>query len=190
MSVPFAQRTQWDLTPSEIARALEEARIQGRAVCNLTASNPTLCGIQYHEAAILAPLSKPAVLDYEPDPRGLLLARESVCAYYASHAASLQPDQIILTTSTSEAYSFLFRLLCNPDDEVLIARPSYPLFDFLAQICDVRLVPYPLFYDHGWHIDFADLRHRITPRTRAIALVHPHKRRSRRLSSAAGRQFC
>jgi aspartate/methionine/tyrosine aminotransferase len=174
MPISFALRTAWDLTPSETAQALEEARLRGQAICNLTASNPTHCGFDYNEAAIIAALSVPAVFYYEPDPRGMLHARQAVCSYYASHSASLQPDQLILTTSTSEAYSFLFRLLCNPDDEVLIAQPSYPLFDFLAQISDVRLFPYPLFYDHGWHIDFAGLRQKITPRTRAIALVHPN----------------
>lgn len=174
MPISFARRTSWDLTSSETARALEEARISGQAICNLTVSNPTVCGFEYNEAAIIAALSVPAVFDYEPDPRGMLHAREAVCAYYASHAASIQPRQLVLTTSTSEAYSYLFRLLCDPDDEVLIAQPSYPLFDFLAQICDVRLVPYQLFYDHGWHIDFSGLRQKITPRTRAIALVHPN----------------
>ena len=174
MPAHFARRTDWDLTASETARALEEARSSGQAICNLTVSNPTICGFQYNEAGILAALSEPAAFDYEPDPRGLLKARKAVCGYYASHSARLKPEQLILTTSTSEAYSFLFRLLCNPDDEVLIAQPSYPLFDFLAQICDVHLVPYPLFYDHGWHIDFATLRRQITPRSRAIALVHPN----------------
>lgn len=174
MPITFAQRSAWDLAASETARALEEARATGQAICNLTASNPTVAGFEYNEPGIIAALSVPAVFDYDPDPRGILQAREAVCAYYAGHAAPLQPNQLILTTSTSEAYSYLFRLLCNPHDEVLIAQPSYPLFDFLAQICDVRLAAYPLFYDHGWHIDFAALRQRITPRTRAIALVHPN----------------
>ncbi len=174
MPVSFAQRTEWDLTTSETARALEEASASGQPVCKLTVSNPTICGFQYNQQAILAALAQPAVLDYEPDPRGLLAAREAVCAYYATHSARVDPARLILTTSTSEAYSFLFRLLANPGDEVLIAQPSYPLFDFLARICDVRLAPYPLFYDHGWHIDFDGLRQRITPRTRAIALVHPN----------------
>lgn len=174
MPAHFARRTDWDLTASETARALEEARSSGQAICNLTVSNPTICGFQYNEAGILAALSEPAAFDYEPDPRGLLKAREAVCGYYASHSARLKPEQLILTTSTSEAYSFLFRLLCDPEDEILIAQPSYPLFDFLAQLSDLRLVPYPIFYDHGWQIDFAGLRQRITPRTRAIALVHPN----------------
>jgi aspartate/methionine/tyrosine aminotransferase len=174
MSISFAQRTEWDLTSSETARALEEAHASGQAVCNLTASNPTAAGFQYNETAIIAALSVPAVFDYDPAPRGIMEAREAVCRYYADHSALLHPDQIVLTTSTSEAYSYLFRLLCNPYDEILIAQPTYPLFDFLAQISDVRLRPYPLFYDHGWHIDLETLRQRITTQTRAIALVHPN----------------
>jgi aspartate/methionine/tyrosine aminotransferase len=104
----------------------------------------------------------------------LLSAREAVCAYYAGHGVALTPEHIFLTTSTSEAYSFLFRLLCDPGDEVLIGQPGYPLFDFLARLDDVRLVPYELFYDHGWHLDMESLRRRVTSRTRAIAVVHPN----------------
>jgi alanine-synthesizing transaminase len=101
-------------------------------------------------------------------------ARKEVAGYYADHGAEVDPDAIMLTTSTSEAYSYLFRLLCNAGDEVLVAQPSYPLFDFLAELEDVRLKPYPLFYDFGWWIDFAELERRIGPRTRAIVVVHPN----------------
>ena len=128
----------------------------------------------YDAEGILGALRDPVVLDYDPNPKGLLRAREAVAGYYAGHGASVDPEHIFLTTSTSEAYSFLFRVLCDPGDEVLIAQPSYPLFDFLADLDDVRLVSYPLFYDYGWHLDPAALRERITPRTRAIALVHPN----------------
>ncbi len=114
------------------------------------------------------------MLQYEPVPFGMVSAREAVAAYYAERGARLLPGQVLLTTSTSEAYSFCFRLLCDPEDEVLIARPSYPLFDFLATIQDVKLVPFSLVYDHGWQIDFHSLQQAITPRTRAIVLVHPN----------------
>ena len=146
----------------------------GRQLCDLTLSNPTVCGFDYGGPAALAPLADPCSLVYAPDARGLLRARQAVADYYADHGASVDPDQIVLTTSTSEGYSFLFRLLCDPGDEVLAAQPSYPLFDFLADLDDVRLAPYPLFYDHGWHIDFAALEQAITGRTRAILLVHPN----------------
>lgn len=101
-------------------------------------------------------------------------AREAVAGYYADHDAVVDPDQIVLTTSTSEAYSYLFRLLCDPGDEVLVPQPSYPLFDLLAGLENVVLRPYPLFYDHGWAIDMAELERSITPRTRAVMLVHPN----------------
>ena len=130
---------------------------------------------EYDRAAILAELSRPECLEYEPDPRGLLIARAAVVEYYAEAAAAkISAEQIFLTTSTSEAYSYLFRLHCDPGAEILIAQPSYPLFDFLGDLDDVRLVPYPLFYDHGWHIDIAALKERITSRTRGIVVVNPN----------------
>jgi aspartate/methionine/tyrosine aminotransferase len=149
-------------------------RAAGARLWDLTASNPTHCGFAYDAASALSPLNDPVALQYEPDPRGLLPAREAVSRYYSDHGAAVDPEQIFLTTSTSEAYSFLFRLLCDPGDEVLIGQPGYPLFDFLARLDDVRLVPYELFYDHGWHLDLEALRRRVTSRTRAIAVVHPN----------------
>ncbi len=170
----FSTRTAWETTESELARALRERRQAGLPLLDLTASNPTQCGFEYDAAAVLTPLSAPGALQYDPDPRGMRSAREAVCMYYRDHAAELDPEQIFLTTSTSEAYSYVFRLLCNAGDEVLIAQPSYPLFDFLAALDNVRLTPYSLFYDHGWHLDIEDVRRRITQRTRAIVLVHPN----------------
>jgi alanine-synthesizing transaminase len=170
----FSRRTSWNTSETEWAKLLRERRASGQPILDLTASNPTRCGFDYDSEAILGALLEPAALDYNPDPKGLLQAREAVAGYYADHGASVDPENLFLTASTSEAYSFLFRLLCDPGDEVLIAQPSYPLFDFLADLDDVRLVSYPLFYDYGWHLDPAGLRERITPRTRAIALVHPN----------------
>lgn len=170
----FSARTAWDLTETDLSRTLSARRAAGLPVIDLTVSNPTRCGFNYDEAAILAALAQPESLVYEPNPRGMLVAREAVGRYYAGHGAEVAVESIFLTPSTSEAYSYLFRLLCDPGDEVLIAQPSYPLFDILAQIESVRLVPYGLFYDHGWHLDGEALRRRITPRTRAVALVHPN----------------
>jgi aspartate/methionine/tyrosine aminotransferase len=163
--VTFSNRTAWDLTESSLSRAIRTAT---RPLLDLTLSNPTACGFTYD----LQPI--PAPERYHPDPRGLPSARAAVSAYYAGHGAQVLPEDLILTTSTSEAYSFLFRLLCDPGDEVLVAQPSYPLFDFLATLDDIRLQPYPLFYDFGWWIDLAELERRITPRTRAILVVHPN----------------
>ena len=145
----FSARTNWETTETDLARALRERRESGKPIYDLTASNPTQCGFSYDEAAILSPLPAPEALIYDPIPQGMLKAREAVCNYYREHGAAVDPAQIILTTSTSEAYSYLFRLLCDPGDEVLIAQPSYPLFDFLAALDDVRLTTYALFYDHG-----------------------------------------
>jgi aspartate/methionine/tyrosine aminotransferase len=170
----FSARTNWETAETDLARVLRERRASGQPIYDLTASNPTHCGFIYDEASILAPLASSDALIYNPIPQGMIHARDAVCAYYRDHGAAADPAQIVLTTSTSEAYSFLFRLLCDPGDEVLIAQPSYPLFDFLAVLDDVKLAPYALFYDHGWHLDIEALRQRITPYTRAIALVHPN----------------
>ncbi len=175
MTLQFSARTNWDLRTTKYAAALADLRASGQAFFDLSASNPTTCGFDYDRAGILRELSRPEALEYEPDPRGLAVARRAVAQYYAE-AANTQVDlgRIFLTTSTSEAYSYLFRLHCSPGSEVLIAQPSYPLFEFLADLEDVRLVPYPLFDDHGWHLDIAMLAARITPKTRAVIVVHPN----------------
>jgi len=169
----FARRTDWNTEETDLSRAHRARLDAGLPIADLTASNPTRCGIHY-DPDLLAALANPAALDYDPDPRGLLLARQAVCAYYSDHGAAVTPQQVILTTSTSEAYSFLFRLLCDPGDEILVPQPGYPLFDFLATLDDVRLKPAPLVYDHGWQIDPEGFRRAITPETRAIVLVHPN----------------
>jgi alanine-synthesizing transaminase len=170
----FSTRTQWNLSSNRLARALEDVRSRGCELLDLTASNPTECGFQYDGSSILKALITPAVLKYHPDPRGLRPARVAVQEYYERRNERVSVDDLILTTSTSEAYSFVFRLLCNPGDEVLVPTPSYPLFEFLADIQDVRLVRYPLVYDHGWQIDFHALEASVTQRTRAVIVVHPN----------------
>jgi alanine-synthesizing transaminase len=170
----FAERTNWDLKANPLSEALAQHRAAGKPLLDLTASNPTDCGFAYDSRAILEALANPASLKYDPDPRGLLSARQAVAAYYAARSAEVAADSIILTTSTSEAYSFVFRTLCNPGGEILIPEPSYPLFAFLADIQDVKLVRYPLNYDYGWQINFHALQQAITPRTRGVIVVHPN----------------
>jgi aspartate/methionine/tyrosine aminotransferase len=178
----FSERTHWNLAENELTAAIRQRRASGLELFDLTLSNPTHCGFNYNAAAILAPLHNPTALEYEPHPFGMATAREAVARYYSDVAASISPDRICLTTSTSEAYSFLFRLLCNPGDEVLVASPSYPLFDYIARLDDVRLMEYPLLYDpnadlatgEGWSIDLHALEAAITSSTRAIILVHPN----------------
>jgi aspartate/methionine/tyrosine aminotransferase len=170
----FSLRTNWDRTTNRLTEALARHNASGRKLFDLTASNPTECGFPYDSGSIMRALCSPASLKYRPDPRGLAIAREAVASYYAGRRETVSPDDMVLTVSTSEAYSFVFRLLCNPGDELLVPAPSYPLFDFLADIQDVKLVPYPLLYDHGWQIDFHSLEQAITPRTRGIMVVHPN----------------
>src|SRR3984893_6090259 len=170
----FAERTHWNLAGNRLSEALARHRASGKPLFDLTASNPTECGFAYDSEIILAALRNPAALRYEPNPKGLESARLAVAKYYSALDARISLDDIFLTTSTSEAYSFVFRLLCNPGDEVLIPAPSYPLFSFLADIQDVKLVRYPLVYDHGWQIDFHSLQQAITPRTRGVIVVNPN----------------
>jgi alanine-synthesizing transaminase len=170
----FADRTNWNLNANRLAEALARHRASGRRLLDLTASNPTECGFHYDQEGILAALKQPAALEYHPDPRGLLSARQAVGEYYAAFGAPVPVEDLVLTASTSEAYSFIFRLLCNPGDELLIPAPGYPLFEFLADIQDVKLNRYALFYDHGWHIDFHALERAITPRTCGVIVVHPN----------------
>jgi len=170
----FAKRTNWNMTPNRLSEALAAHRAAGKPLLDLTVSNPTECGFEYDSAAILEALRNPAALSYEPNPKGLESARRAVAGYYADRGESVSTEDIFLTTSTSEAYSYVFRTLCDPGDEVLIPSPSYPLFDFLVDILDVRLVRYPLLYDHGWQIDFHALEQAITPRTRGVIVVHPN----------------
>jgi len=170
----FSSRTNWPLAPNRFSTALEKHRASGRELLDLTASNPTNIGLRYDAEAILAALANPNALEYRPDAKGMRVARDAVSAYYGERGAHIDPERLVLTTSTSEGYSFVFRLLCDPGDEVLVPAPSYPLFEFLAGIQDVRLRPYPLFYDHGWHLDVHALTTAAGERTRAIMLVHPN----------------
>ena len=170
----FSDRTNWNLETNRLSEALALHRSTGRRVIDLAASNPTECGFEYDGAEILKSLASPLALAYEPDPKGMLAAREAVAAYYAARGERVATEDIVMMTSTSEAYSFVFRLLCNAGDELLIPSPSYPLFDYLAEIQDVKLVRYPLVYDHGWQIDFHALERAITARTRGVIVVHPN----------------
>jgi alanine-synthesizing transaminase len=176
----FARRTSWNLTPNRYTEALEANRRTGREVLDLTASNPTTIGLRYREEKLLAALTNREVLIYEPQPRGLLPAREAIAAYYAERGSRISPDDLILTTGTSEAYSFVFRLLCNPGDALLTPAPSYPLFDFLADLQDVKLVPYELVYDNGWQVEFHGIQTALECATtlgnkcRAVLVVHPN----------------
>jgi alanine-synthesizing transaminase len=171
--MPFSTRSARDRTKNELAVALEEAHLAGRAVLDLTESNPTRAGIPYAEG-VLEALGDPRALVYEPLPFGLLEAREAVARTYAEAGVAIEPSRIVLTASTSEAYAFLFKLLCDDGGEVLVPEPCYPLLDHLARLEGVRLVPYSLAYDGEWHVDLGSLRRAIGEKSRAIAVVHPN----------------
>jgi len=183
----FSERTNWRLTQNRFTQAVEEARARGGRVLDLAASNPTRVGLKYDSEAILRALRSERALDYDPQAKGLLSAREVVARYYCERRSrgdggvatdwnriEVDPERIVLTTSTSEGYSYVFRLLCNAGDELLVPKPSYPLFEFLADLQDVKLVPYPLIYDHGWQLDFHSMEKAVTSRTRGVVLVHPN----------------
>ncbi len=165
----FASRLPAHIQPSRLAGLIAAARAAGNELLDLTESNPTRAGFIYPEAEILAAFQDPRALVYDPDSVGLVQARTQIADLY-----SVTPDRIVLTTSTSEAYSWLFKLLCDPGDEILAPAPSYPLFEFLAALESVAVRHYPLRYADGWFTDVHALASAITQRTRAIVVVNPN----------------
>jgi aspartate/methionine/tyrosine aminotransferase len=170
----FSSRTPSDLRPNRLALALERKRALGAPVIDLTESNPTRAAFDYPADAILGALAAPAGMRYEPDPRGMASARRAVSRYYAARGAWVDPEHVVLTASTSEAYALLFKLLMGPGDHVLIPEPSYPLFDHLARAESVVPSPYPLAYDGAWRVDMPALWDAAGDRARAIVVVSPN----------------
>lgn len=172
----FSSRLRWNLTTNRLARLLEEKRRMGATVLDLTESNPTCVGFDYPVAEILGALAQPQAMGYEPSPRGLFAARQAIAGYYGERGEVVDPEHIHLTASTSEGYSYLFKLLADQGDAVLVPQPSYPLFDFLSALEGVELRPYELVYAHptGWRIDFDSLERAVDGKTRAVILVNPN----------------
>jgi alanine-synthesizing transaminase len=169
----FSARSHFDLTPNRLTVLLAERRRAGVPILDLTETNPTAVGLPGPSWALEA-LADASSLRYEPAPFGLGTARAAVAADYARRGATLDPAAIVLTASSSEAYSHLFKLLCDPGDAVLVPRPSYPLFDYLAALDGVRTVPYSLEYDGEWHVGAPALSAALTARTRAVVVVNPN----------------
>lgn len=169
----FSKRSPTDLEPTPWARLLGDLQARRVPLVDLTLSNPTQANIEY-PADLLAPLAGEAALRYEPSPLGLPAAREAISSEYARRGVQVPPDQILLTASTSEAYSFLFKLLCDPGDEVLVPVPSYPLFEHLTRLDAVRPVPYPLEYHGRWSVDVPAVARAISARARGLLLVSPN----------------
>jgi alanine-synthesizing transaminase len=173
----FSRRTSLGVSPpSALARALEAARGAGRPpVLDLTASNPTTVGLPYDAQAITSSIGTSRSLVYEPTPFGLRSAREAVATqHYAASGIEVRPEQVAITASTSEAYAVLFKMLCDPGDEILVPVPSYPLLAWLSAFEGIVLRPYPLVYAGRWHVDHEALTHAVGPRTRAIIVVSPN----------------
>ena len=180
----FSSRVTGDLEPNRLTRAVRRARAAGTALIDLTVSNPTMTGIPY-PASVLDSLADPAALRYEPSPFGLPDARAAVARDSARHAVNVAPERVVLTASTSDAYSLLFKLLCAPDgDAVMLPIPSYPLFDHLTRLDGVRSIPYRLEYQGRWAIDFEALDRGWTDTVRAVLAVSPNNPTGSRLTAA------
>lgn len=189
MDFMFSSRFPWRAEPNAVSRLLAEKQAAGVALIDLTESNPTHAGFSYEWDEIAAALGDPRSAVYEPSPAGLREARQQVAAYYAARGVAADPASIFLTASTSEAYSYLFKLLCDPGDEILIPAPSYPLFEHLAGLEAVRTVPYPLHFDQGWLLDVEEIRERLTSRSRAVVVVHPNNPTGSYLKAAEWREL-
>jgi len=171
--VHFSGRVPSDLAPNRLAAGLEALRRAGVPLLDLTVSNPTRAGLAYPDG-LLARLADAGGLVYEPAPFGLPDARAAVSADFARRGLTVPPDRIVLTASTSEAYSLLFKLLCDPGDRVLVPRPSYPLFEHLSRLDAVRVEPYDLEYHGVWTIDLGSVERAAGEGTRAVLLVSPN----------------
>jgi hypothetical protein len=170
----FASRLPGELTPNRVSRAVAAARQSGIALLDLTETNPTAVGLPY-PPGLLTALSDPLGLRYTPEPRGLLRARQVVAREQsAGRVRPLDPDRLIFTASTSEAYSVLFKLLCNPGEHVLTPQPSYPLFDWLTRLDGVVSRPYRLEHHRQWSIDRQSVLDALTPQSRAVLIVSPN----------------
>jgi alanine-synthesizing transaminase len=169
----FSSRARWDLQPNRLSQLVASKRSRGCRVLDLTEANPTHAGIPCPDD-LLAPLAHADARRYDPAPFGLPAARAAAAADFQRRGFPLPPERVFLSASTSEAYAFLFKLLADPGDEILVPRPGYPLFDFLATLESVAVRSYPLCYDGVWHLDLPALRALVGPRTRAIVVVNPN----------------
>lgn len=172
----FSRRLNINVEPNELTLLYNAKKKYGERIYDLTSTNPTKLGFNYDAKHILKHFIDERSLVYEPDPRGLISAREEIAVYYSETGKYVQPDDIFIVPSTSEAYSYLFKLLLDADEEVLIPQPCYPLFEFLAKLDMCRVVYYPLVYDYrgGWTTDFIMLEKKITPKTKAILIINPN----------------
>jgi aspartate/methionine/tyrosine aminotransferase len=168
----FSNRLPGHADVNALSRAVARLKSAGTSIVDLTESNPTHVDLPY-ELDLLSAAASERALCYDPQPFGLRTAREAVSADYARRGVAVDPECIVLSASTSEAYSWLFKLLCNPGESVLIPQPSYPLFEHLTRLESVRAVPYQLEYHGRWEIDFEEIA-AATDDVRAVLLVSPN----------------
>jgi aspartate/methionine/tyrosine aminotransferase len=184
----FSRRTAWDREPNAWTRALERRRASGEELLDLSISNPAACGLGWNEELLRDRLAVPGTAAHAPEALGLPSAREAIAAWWTDRGVPAHPERTCLTASTSEAYAFLFRLLCEPGDLVAVPRPSYPLFDFLTGLEELEARPYPLRLDDGrWRLDLEQLADGLTERTRAVLVVHPNNPTGSRLTEGDAR---
>lgn len=172
--LPFSRRTDWDRTVNALSARLEALRAQGARVVDLTESNPTRCGLGLTDSEVARALGAAGVSRYAPEPFGLREAREAVAAHLARGGARVDAADLILTASTSEAYGFLFKLLCDPGDSVAVFTPGYPLLEFLARLESVELARFPLDDGESWASGLSMLRASAIARLRAVVVVNPN----------------
>lgn len=170
----FSSRTDWDFRTSPLYTIVQELRAEGKSILDLTESNPTKCDLQFPADQLIPISALKDSVEYEPDPKGLIQARQAIAEWYGRQGVIVDPSRIVLTSGTSEAYSFLLKLLCNPEDAIAVPKPGYPLFEYLARLHDVNCHQYRLAYDGEWHIDPPSLEDAILGKTKAIVLIHPN----------------
>ena len=170
----LSHRTAWEFRENALMHLVRSMRAEGKEIQDWTVSNPTLCGFPYDTENIARGLADPSIFTYAPDPAGSAAARELLARFLSTHLAGVRPDRLLLTAGSSEAYSFLFRLLCNGGENVLVPKPGYPLCDELARLNDVELRTYRYHYSGSWHLDEQSVREAITAGTRAIVVIHPN----------------
>jgi hypothetical protein len=178
----FSSRLSFDLTPNRLSAALTRLRAAHVEIDDLTESNPTLVGLTY-PPRLLDALATPAALNYHPQPFGRPAARQAVVDDCRRRGFAVSRDRVVLTASTSDAYSLLFKLLCDPGDDVLVPVPSYPLFEHLASLDAVQVRPYRLEFHGRWAYDVDAIKRATTPRTRAVVIVSPNNPTGSYLSS-------
>lgn len=185
----FSRRLPWHLPENRLSQTLVELRQAGRPILDLTVSNPTAALPELYDPSLLHALTHENGLRYQPSPAGAPAARQAIAAYYARRGIAVDAAKLVLCASTSEAYTWLFQLLCEPNDRVLFPQPSYPLLEFLGGLAGIEAVPYPLFFDGNWRIDRAALREAICEKTRAVVLVSPNNPTGSRVHTAELREL-